>query len=63
MSKPAKPGGHVQISRKRYTVIKREGYTLDGYCFLEIEDDDGDRHTAKSEDWRGYRGPWKLTKD
>jgi hypothetical protein len=60
MSKPAKVGGIVQISRKRYRVIERNGYSLDGWFFIEIEGEDGERHTAKSEAWRCGRGPWKI---
>ena len=52
-------GGYVQIARKRYRVVERVGYSLDGWCFIEIEAG-GKRFTAMSEAWRCYCGPWKI---
>jgi hypothetical protein len=59
MSKPARVGGYVQISKKRYRVVRRCG-PVGEWWFLIVQCAKGLHYAARSERWRCGRGPWKI---
>lgn len=60
MTKRAKVGGIVMISRNLYEVL--EGPMLDPDCYrIRIRPKDGgDERIAEAPTWQGGKGPWKL---
>lgn len=60
MSKPAKPGGTVQISEKLYDVLEGPQKLLDrGQIMVRSQETQG-AYWAQSRAWRGGRGPWTI---
>lgn len=60
MSKKAAPGGTVQISAKRYTVLEGPGRYGSHYRIMVRSEADQGGYYAISEHWRGGCGPWKI---
>lgn len=60
MSTKPKPGGRVQISGKKYTVLEGPKRSGKWFRIMVRSNETQGGYWARSEEWRAGCGPWKI---